>query len=194
MAYIRPSSEERTGFQEHHPFTLSIHTGCDFVMVYGLSNLPERIRAYREAGYTIHLMTGIAWGDYADYLNGVFDGRKHWDESQRNRKGEDVLHGPGVPYLVPTESLAAYLTEKLKIAVDCGVRAIHMEEPEFWEESGYSDAFRREYEARTGRPFVPGHTDVNAHWHSSLLKRELYRDCMETVGRNLKNYARQKGY
>ncbi len=193
MACIRSRKEERTGVQEVHPFCPSIDLGCDFVMVYGIGNhLEDRISQYRKASYEVHLMTGIAWGAYQDYLDGEWDGKTHWDEAQCDRQGNAVLHGPSVPYMVPTPSLADYLTEKLKTAVDCQVTAIYLEEPEFWDCSGYSPAFRRAYENRFGLPFEPQHTSMDAHRRCALLKMELYRDCAERIGRQLKAYARER--
>ena len=43
-------------------------------------------------------------GEYQDYLDGKWDGRKHWDEGQVERSGKDVIHNPTVPYMVPTVS------------------------------------------------------------------------------------------
>ncbi|MBQ6256144.1 MAG: hypothetical protein IJJ60_06100, partial [Clostridia bacterium] len=116
MAHIRKNEEEKTGYQESRPLTPAIDLQCDFVMVYGTDEtMPERIRQFADAGYPVHLMTGISWGDYQDYLDGAWDGKSHWDEAQRERDGQTVLHGPRVPYLVPTDAFADYLTERLKI-------------------------------------------------------------------------------
>lgn len=91
MAYIRNKKEELTGYQASGDFRPSVDLQCDFVMVYGIDDtMPDRIRQYREKGYVIHLMTGIAWGEYQDYLDGKWDGRKHWDEGQVERSGKDV--------------------------------------------------------------------------------------------------------
>ena len=88
-------------------------------MVYGIdSDMPERIRVYKEKGYVIHLMTGSAWGEYQDYLNGEWDGQNHWDEAQTDRNGRPIMHGVDVPYLCPTKAFSNYLIEKLKPAVD----------------------------------------------------------------------------
>ena len=52
-------------------------------------NMPEVWRRAWKAmivpDYVIHLMTGIAWGHYQDYLYGKWDGREHWDEAQTDR-------------------------------------------------------------------------------------------------------------
>ena len=86
MAYIRNRTEELTGFQDSAPYRPLTDFATDFAMVYGTDDtMPTRVREYREAGYVVHLMTGIAWGNYNDYLDGSFDGQTHWDEGQRDR-------------------------------------------------------------------------------------------------------------
>ena len=182
---------ELTGMQERQPLAPSIDLGCDFVMVYGVDEtMPRRVREYAQAGYRVHLMTGISWGDYQDYLDGQWDGKDHWDESQRDRNGRDVIHNPRVPYMVPTLSFIQYLIEKLKPAVDSGVSAIHVEEPEFWNHSGYSPAFRREYEKRYQEPFAPQHASVDAHFRCARLKAEMYARAIRMISAALKDYAK----
>ena len=193
MAYIRSPREELTGYQEHAPFSPSIDLRCDFVMVYGIDrNMEERIRRFRDQGYVVHLMTGIAWGEYQDYLDGKWDGKKHWDEGQMERSGKAVAHGPTVPYMCPTSSFAEYLTEKLKVAVDSGVEAIHVEEPEYWDRSGYSEAFKREYEAYYREPWRPQHESPDAAFRSARLKVYLYCRTIKRVSEELKAYAKEK--
>ena len=190
MAYIRPRTEELTGFQDSAPYRKSTDFATDFVMVYGTDDtMPRRVREYRDAGYVVHLMTGIAWGNYQDYLDGDFDGQPHWDESQRDRDGKDIIHGPRVPYMVPTEDFVTYLIARLKVAVDAGVEAIHMEEPEFWDEGGYSPAFQREFEAFYGEKWQPQHTDVDARYKAGRLKTYLYGRAIARISRELKEYA-----
>lgn len=191
MAYIRNKKEELTGYQASGDFRPSVDLQCDFVMVYGIDDtMPDRIRQYREKGYVIHLMTGIAWGEYQDYLDGKWDGRKHWDEGQVERSGKDVIHNPTVPYMVPTVSFSEYLTERMKIAVDMGVEAIHVEEPEFWDRSGYSEAFKREYEIYYKEPWRPQHEDLDVQYKSARLKAYLYSRAIDRVSAALKEYAK----
>ena len=128
--------EERTGVQEARDWDPRYDVQCDFVMVYGFHNLKERIAHYKRRGYVVHLMTGVSWGEYQDYLFGKFDGRKHFEEGQTRRDGSDISHGKFVPYMVPSISFSHYLAENLKKAVDYGVEAIHLEEPEFWVNAG----------------------------------------------------------
>ncbi len=193
MAHIHDREACLTGAQDRSPWTPEADMQYDFIMVYGTGgDMSNRVRQYREKGYVVHLMTGSAWGEYQDYLNGQWDGGRHWDESQLDRFGKPILHGVDVPYLCPTLALGEYLIEKIKIAVDVGVEAIHLEEPEFWDDGGYSPAFQREYQAYYGEPWQPPHLTCETRYKASFLKVWLYRRLVEQVSRGLKDYARQK--
>ncbi|MFV0502411.1 MAG: hypothetical protein ACK5LT_00340 [Lachnospirales bacterium] len=193
MGYIRNKTEEVTGYQEAAPYTSTIDLQCDFVMVYGTDEtMPKRIREFKEKGYVVHLMTGIAWGEYKGYLYGQWDGENHWEDSQMDEHGNHISHGVDVPYMVPTISFTNYLTEKLKVAVDSGVEAIHLEEPEFWDYSGYSKSFKREYELCYREPWRPQHSDLNVRYKSAKLKAKLYARALTRISESLKEYAYKK--
>ncbi|MBQ6165603.1 MAG: hypothetical protein IJK23_14120 [Clostridia bacterium] len=193
MAFIRDRKEERTGFQCGQMPQDRSDFQNDFVMVYRVDDSTlERIRLFRERGYIIHLMTGIAWGHYQDYLYGRWDGREHWDEAQTDRFGNHILHNPDIPYMVPTVSFADYLTEKLKVAVDAGVEAIHVEEPEFWDRGGYSEAFKREYRMYYREDWKAPHESVDAKYKCSKLKAYLYTRTIDRLASSLKEYAMTK--
>jgi hypothetical protein len=193
MAYIRDRSEERTGYQISGFPPDSVDNHCDFVMVYGLNETTlERINVFRARGYIIHLMTGIAWGGYLDYLSGKYDGSPHWDESQTDRFGNVIAHGVNTPYMVPTVAFADYITEKLKAAVDAGVEAIHVEEPEFWDRAGYSESFKREYRTYYREDWTPPHSGVDARYKAAKLKAYLYARTIDRVSAALKEYALKK--
>lgn len=181
--------EERTGVQEHAAYARRNDTQCDFVMVYGLHNIKDRVREWKRHGYVIHLMTGVSWGEYQDYLYGKFDGRDHHDEGQVNGQGREINHGKDVPYMVPTISFANYLTEKLKVAVDAGVEAIHLEEPEFWAEAGYSEAFQREWLLYYKEPWQDPQATAEGQYRASRLKQYLYTRMLDRLCSALKEYA-----
>jgi hypothetical protein len=191
----RNRQEELTGFQEGGPYHPSYDLQTDFVMVYGIhGDFQERIRTWKEKGYVVHLMTGVSWGGYQDYLNGKIDGRPHWDEAQKNRRYENIIHGTSadIPYMVPTIAYADYLTERIRMAVDAGVEAIHLEEPEFWVEGGYSDAFKREWEIYYREPWQAPHSSADAQYRASKLKAYLYTRTLDRICSTLKEYAMQK--
>ncbi|TLS52465.1 hypothetical protein FE782_10905 [Paenibacillus antri] len=188
----RSRTEERTGFQIGAPYGPTYDLQTDFVMVYGVGpDMPDRIRQWADRGYEVHLMTGVSWGSYQDYLNGKVDGREHWDEAQMNRYGETIIHGTSkdIPYMVPTIAFTDFLTNRIKRAVDAGVEAIHLEEPEFWVEGGYSEAFKREWQIYYNEPWVAPHESVDAQFRSAKLKAYLYTRCLDRLCAALKEYA-----
>lgn len=197
MSYIRDRREERTCVQESAHIQPETDFGQDFVCVYGAGgDMPQRVREFRARGYRVHLMTGIAWGGYDDYFGGAWDGIDHSDEIQRSRDGSVTgafCHASG--YIVPTVSFTNYLIEKLKKAVDEGVEAIHVEEPEFLNDGGYSEGFKREYKLYYREDWVPPHANVDAHYKAAFLKAYLYRRAIERVSQELKEYAlARRGY
>jgi len=188
----RNREQERTGFQEGAAYGETYDLQTDFVMVYGLGeSMPERIRQWKRRGYRVHLMTGVSWGGYQDYLNGKFDGRPHWDEAQQYRTGERIIHGTSadIPYMVPTIAYPDFLFERIRPAVDAGVDAIHLEEPEFWVEGGYSEAFKREWRNYYGEPWIPPHQSEDAQYRASKLKAYLYTRCLDRLCSALKEYS-----
>ena len=190
MAYIRDRSEELTSFQQSAVYSGRDNINTDVVMVYGINDSTcERIAAYKKQGYVIHVMVGIAWGGYVDYLYGKWDGKDHWDEAQEDRFGNKILHGTDTPYMVPTIAFADYITEKLKAAVDFGAEAIHVEEPEFWDRGGYSAAFKREYKLYYREDWRPPHESEDARYRAAKLKSYLYRRTIDRVSAALKEYA-----
>ena len=187
-----PRTDERTGVQESRDFQPKFDVQSDFVMVYGLYRLKERIAPWKKRGYVIHLMTGVSWGGYQDFLFGRWDGINHRDEGQVYANGEERDHGPDVPYMVPTNAFAHFLSDGLKKAIDAGVEAIHLEEPEFWAESGYSAAFKREWEIFYREPWIDPQSSADAQYRASKLKQYLYTRTLDRLCSECKEYAMTK--
>jgi hypothetical protein len=187
---------EASGFQEQAPYDESIDLRTDFVMVYGLNDTTaERIARWREAGYRVHLMTGISWGTYQDYLDGRWDGSDHWADAQTAGDGSPILHGHStdIPYMVPTFAFTEYLVQKLRPVIELGVEGIHLEEPEFWARAGYSESFKREWEAFFKEPWQPPHSTPEAHFRSGQLKQHLLSRSLDRVTSVLRDEALRLG-
>src|SRR5579872_5058641 len=104
---------DRTLFQEGMARDPRFDLHTDAAVVYGTDEtLPARVASWRERGYHVHLMTGLAWGHYEEYLLGRWDGRAHGDEAQCEAGGRPRLHGPGIPYMVPTAAYAQFLAAR----------------------------------------------------------------------------------
>lgn len=187
---ITPTSAERTGFQEAAPYAPRSDLRTDFVMAYGVDpSLAQRLTRWREAGYVPHVMTGVSWGNYQDYLDGKIDGQDHWDESQATADGKPILHGPTVPYMVPAVSFSQYLEAGVRRAIDAGAVAVHLEEPEFWARAGFSKAFQREWQIYYGEPWQRPDGSVDAQYRASKLKYYLYQRTLDRLCSSMKEYA-----
>lgn len=187
-------ADERLSFQSLAPWSPRTHIDADVAMVYGIDpTLPQRIGTWRDKGYRIHVMTGVAWGEYQDYLFGRFDGKNHEDESQTDRDGKVVGHGLNIPYMSPSESYGRFLCLGVKRALDAGAEAIHLEEPEFWVRTGYEPSFKREWKAFYGEDWTPINASPNAQYRASKLKYFLYRRALSQVFTFVKAYNREHG-
>jgi hypothetical protein len=185
---------ERTCFQTGAGWSAVADLRSDVVLVYGIDpGLPQRIQTWRDRGYRIHVMTGVSWGNYQDYLYGRFDGVNHEDEAQTDRAGNKVSHGGDVYYMCPGTNYGKFLCQGIQRALNAGAEAIHLEEPEFWVHSGYEEGFKREWRSYYGKAWRPPHSSVDAQWHSSKLKYFLYRRALQQVFDYVHDYNRRTG-
>lgn len=196
--------KEKTTFQTSREWRPTIDNRADAVMVYGVGGNPsdkskripfeERVQSWRDRGYTVHFMTGIAWGEYQDYFTGKWDGKWHLDEGQVTQKGDTIWHGHMVPYIVPSKNFLKYLKENhVKRVIDAGIDAIFMEEPEFWARGGYSESFKCEWQEYYGFPWRPQHESPENTWLANKLKYELYYRALNDVFTYAKEYGKTKG-
>lgn len=186
--------QERSVFQAAAPYADDIHLCSDVAIVYGIdAGMPERVKTWRERGYRVHVMTGVSWGQYQDYLYGRFDGVNHEDEAQTDRAGNKISHGGDVYYMSPGENYGKFLCVGVKRALDAGVEAIHLEEPEFWVRGGYSEGFKKEWKSYYGQDWEAPHGSVEAQWKASKLKYYLYRRALQQVFDFIQEYNREQG-
>jgi hypothetical protein len=182
-------------FQTNQGWSARVNVEAQMVMVYGIdATMPERISSWRDHGYRVAVMTGVAWGPYADYLRGDFDGKEHWNETQQEKSGKLILHtGREVPYISPSESYGRYLSEGVKRALDAGAEAIYLEEPEFWARAGWSEAFKKEWQSYYHEPWQAPDSSPDAQYRASKLKYFLYRRALAQVFDFVKQWSRQHG-
>ncbi len=191
--YDPRQSRERTAVQTSVPYAPDLDLGVDVIMAYGLDpSLPDRISSWSDQGYICHCMTGIAWGEYQDYLYGRWDGRNHEDEAQMDARGQRISHGGDVYYMCPTDSFADFIADRARAAIDAGAKAIHLEEPEYWARAGYSEAFRRAWADFYGGPWLPPDSSPDARFRASKLMYELYCRSVARVLAKLRRYAEDR--
>jgi hypothetical protein len=188
------AADERLSFQTSGTWSPRTNLNADVVMVYGIGpDLPAKIETWRQHGYIIHVMTGVAWGNYQDYLYGRYDGKDHWDQAQRDRAGNIIGHGVDIPYISPGENYGKYLTVGVKRALDAGAEAIYLEEPEFWARSGWEENFKHEWMAYYHEEWQAPNSSPDAQYRTSKLKYYLYRRALAQIFEFAKEYGKAHG-
>jgi len=196
--YIRKQEECRTGSEVGAMLNPPCDMQQDWVMITGVDAFLKYADSYREKGYVVNLWyTPTFSTDIAcemEYMSGKWDGREHWDEVVMFRDGSKMVHaGDGIGmYLVPTESYIDWLSERLRPAVAAGAEGIYYIEPDFSDNAGYSEAFKREYEAYYHEPWQPPHSSLDARYKAGKLKDYLLTRLVQRVSASLKEYAKAK--
>ncbi|MEX6685985.1 hypothetical protein QTN47_00680 [Danxiaibacter flavus] len=192
-------SKEKTAFQTGSPWIPQIDVRSDIAIVYGAGDRPgmtfeQRVQSWREKGYNVQFMTGIAWGSYDDYFLGKWDGKNHLGDGQVTRNGDTIWHGKNIPYVVPGASFIDYMKRGVvKKVIDAGITSIFLEEPEFWARGGYSEGFKQEWQKYYGFPWRPQHESAENTYLSSKLKYQLYYNAIKEVSSYAKEYGKTKG-
>jgi hypothetical protein len=187
-------SKERTVFQTGSPYSDRINSRADVAIVYGIDKtMPDRIKTWRDRGYRIHLMTGVAWGEYQDYYYGRFDGVNHEDEAQTRQNGEKIGHGGDVYYMSPGKNYGKFLSVGVRRALEAGVEAVHLEEPEFWVGGGYGGGFKKEWQDFYHEPWQDPESSPDARWHAAKLMYYLYRRALQQVFDSVQTFNKEHG-
>ncbi|MCY0899336.1 MAG: hypothetical protein OWU33_10460 [Firmicutes bacterium] len=188
----------RTLIQESHRYTGALDLPMtDMVMVYGLGgDLAERLAGWRDAGYRVGLMIGLAWGEYPDFLDGQWNGVAYRDRlAQRDRSGAVIFHGESrhIPYLIPSPAFGDYLSERLAPLVASGVEDFFFEEPEFWVDAAPTDELLNSAQAFGWSERIPKHLEDLTPYDVGRLKQFVYAGLFRQVARALKAEGSRMG-
>lgn len=186
--------KERTVFQTGNTYSDRVNLRADVAIVYGFDpDMPNRVKAWRDRGYIVHLMTGVAWGEYQDYYFGRWDGKNHEDEAQTRKNGEKIGHGKDVYYMSPGKDYGKYLASGVRRALEVGVEAVHLEEPEFWDFGGYGEGFKREWQDYYHEAWQDPESSPDARWRAAKLMYYLYRRALQQVFDSIQVYNKEHG-
>lgn len=189
-----PEFRDYTCFQTAAPYSPELDIGSDVAIVYGVNpTFAERVEQWRSKGYAVSMMTGISWGGYSDYY--MVDGELKRDEIQTVKSGELLMHGGSttVGYNVPSPAYIEYIKNLMEPAVEAGVKAVYLEEPEYWARAGWSEGFKREWQRFYGEEWQPPDSSPDAQYRASKLKYELYFNALKEVFAHVKALAKEKG-
>lgn len=192
--FVSAAGPDRTTFQIYAPYAPEVDIASDTAIVYGVDDtFSKRVAEWRARGYDVSLMTGIAWGGYGAYY-GEGEAFKR-DEVQTERDGTLRMHGnsTNVGYNVPSDAYVEFIKRYIDPALDAGVRAVYLEEPEFWANTGWSEAFKREWLRFYREPWQPPDSSPDAQYRASKLKYELYFDALRDVFAHVDERAKALG-
>lgn len=160
--HFRPH-QPHTSFQTPTGYLRENDIRTDAVIVY--TDKKSEIQSWAERGYVVQTMYGFRTGP--DYI------KMHPEEGQTLADGEILTCGPGSYYMVPTQNRISAALGYFQNAIENGSVAIIPEEPEFFIQTGYSDAFKQEWKAYYGEPWKDQVSSIEARWKSSRLKGYL---------------------
>ncbi|MBI2423333.1 MAG: hypothetical protein HYV27_10930 [Candidatus Hydrogenedentes bacterium] len=184
-----------SAFQVAAPFAPEYHVASDMAIVYGVTeSFESRVAAWKEQGYRLGFMTGIAWGNYDAYY-GLGDSLKR-AEIQTDSFGKLFMHGDSdsVGYNVPTPAYVEFIKDYIRPAIRPEIEAIFLEEPEFWARTGWSEAFKEAWQEAYGVPWQPPNAKAEYQYKASLLKYKLYQNALREVFGFAKAEAARQGH
>jgi hypothetical protein len=138
-----------------------------------------------EAGYEYVDSLDLYFGNesYTDYLDGTFDGSTHYDELQLDSSGDTYR-------ILTTSNWQSYFNQEILAPIlDGGVDRVVCQEPFNYATTGYSDAFKDEYEIYHGGSWVDPASSVDARFNCEKVRANLWNTTIDTTG----YYVHQSG-
>jgi hypothetical protein len=171
-AAVTPKPDRpRTSFQEGGPYRPEIAAPTDAVLAY--TQNPDIIAGWADKGYTVQTMGGFRATE--TYM------KEHPGEVQKDVNGSPITIGGNSYYMIPTLARIELAKQFYTMALGAGSTAICPEEPEIWARAGYSDAFKAEWQARYGTPWLAPHSSIDARYKAEQLKAYLTRRQIESI-------------
>lgn len=174
-----------TTYQTGGGFIEPLYIPTDSVMVYTLDPGHYANWVEKSEHYTIDMMIAINRADtsYTDAPPG------HRDEVQTRKDGSLLNHpsSASVFYMVPTQGFIDYLCDSLEkcLAVKAP-RMVALEEPEIFDDAGYSASFKAEWQSYYGEPWKDPASSPQARYQASRLKVHLFERAVTEVSARVK--------
>lgn len=169
---------------------------CMMSYVYGIDN-GFALQSWAEHKHTYHdetvcgLMIAIN-RDSGEYVE-KYAGDRGLMDVQTRADGSYRLHSMmgdrPIYYMVPTKAYVEYKWKAVQHFLDTGlVKLIAFEEPEFWNEAGYSDGFKEAYQVEYGTPWQPPETSATVRYRTQRLKALMFVRAMDVLSRRIKEH------
>lgn len=102
------------------------------------------------------------------------------------KHGADIKVEAVDHYKIPTQARIEDGKRCTKGALAAGAQAVCFDEPEIWSAEGYSEAFKKEWQAKYGSAWQPPDSSVDARYQSEQLKALLLHRWVESTLEDVK--------
>ncbi|MCX7926417.1 MAG: hypothetical protein N2554_11510, partial [Fimbriimonadales bacterium] len=169
---LRPTvpAVPRSGYQTGADYTPRLDLATDAVILHSFD--PTRLANWKTRGYPVFVMGGFR--DYSPYAEA------NPQAVQRRKDGSPIGIDTSF-YLTPTPERIEALIRQYLLALDAGADALCPEEPEYWADAGYEEAFRQLYASRLGTPWTPPDESHTARWRADRFKAQLMHEAVYTI-------------
>ncbi len=102
-------------------------------------------------------------------------------------RSHSVLNGRTVYYMVPTESYLDYKWQVIDKYLESGkIKVVAMEEPEFWNNAGYSEGYKELFKQYHGVEWMDPDTSAEAAWMHQKCKAWAFQNAFEVLSGKIK--------
>lgn len=172
----------------------------DTMMVFGrgYDSVASQIKDWvNNKGYKqIDIFLPIGRDHDSHYIDGGYDGQKHYDIVQTFKNGTKNSHPSGRTYYTfPSEGFAVFLADYAKRALNAGAKDVYLEEPDGFSNAVYCDYFKNKWQEVYGEDFIDPDTSAEARYKSDKLIAKICTDAMKIFAKEVKkDYPNTKIY
>ncbi len=128
--------------------------------------------------------------DNGEYLQS-YAGNRGYMDVQTNARGDYKKHSAfgntPVYYMVPSMAYIEYKWQVLESYLSTGqVSVVALEEPEYWNDAGYSEAYKQEYKDYYGTNWTTPNSSAAEAWKHQKLKAYLFMRANQVLSERIK--------
>ena len=169
---LRPlaPSLPRSCYQTGADYTPRLDLATDALILHSFDAV--RLANWKARGYPVFLMGG--------FRDGLPYAEANPHAVQRRKDGSPIEIDASF-YLTPTPARIEMLIHQYLQMLDAGADAVCPEEPEYWADAGYEEAFQQLYQARLGVAWTPPDESHAARWRADRLKAQLMNEAVFAI-------------